>query len=91
MEHRTPKARYKRTDKKMFIKQLTQIERRQIRLWRLKQKYSLSPNFANDEVEKSAEEHHHIGKSESNYEDIGSFLRLHTGDPAAKVLPLDPS
>ena len=73
----------------MFIKQLTQIERRQIRLQRLKRKYSLSPNFAKDKVEKSAEEHHHIGKSESHYEDIGSFLRLHAGDPAAKVFPLD--
>jgi DNA repair ATPase RecN len=73
----------------MFIKQLTQIERRQIRLQRLKRKYSLSPNFTKDQVEKSAEEHHHIGKSESHYEDIGSFLRLHAGDPAAKVFPLD--
>ena len=89
MEHRTPKARYKRTDKKMFIKQLTQIERRQIRLQRLKRKYSLSPNSTNDKVEKSVKEHHHIGKSESHYEDIGSFLRLHAGDPAAKVFPID--
>ena len=61
----------------MFIKQLTQIERRQIRLQRLKQKYTLSPKSADDKVEKSVKEHHHIGKSESHYEDIGSFLRLH--------------
>ena len=73
----------------MFIKQLTQIERRQIRLQRLKRKYSLSPKSPDDKVEKSVKEHHHIGKSESHFEDIGSFLRLHMGDPAAKVFPID--
>ena len=69
----------------MFIKQLTQIERRQIRLRRLKRKYSLPSNSTTDKVEKSATEHYNIGKCESLYEDIGTFLRLHVGDPAVKV------
>lgn len=31
------------------------------------------------------EQHHHIGKSEHMYEDIGTFLRIHQDDPAIKV------
>jgi len=73
----------------MFIKQLTQIECRQIRLQHLKWKYSLLPKSADDKIEKSVKEHHHIDKSESHYEDIGSFLCLHMGDPDAKVFPID--
>ena len=85
LEHQTPKAWYKCTDKKMFIKQLTEIECHQIRLWRLKQKCSPPSNSAADKVEKSVKEHYHIGKCESLYEDIGTFLCLHVGDPAVKV------
>jgi len=72
----------------MLIKQLTQIEQCQILLQHLKWKYSLLPNSTNDKVKKSVKEHHHIGKSESHYEDIGSFLHLHAWDPAAKVFPI---
>jgi hypothetical protein len=32
LEHRSPKARYTRTSRKGFIKQMTQIERRQARI-----------------------------------------------------------
>ncbi|KAF8063262.1 hypothetical protein FPV67DRAFT_1563422 [Lyophyllum atratum] len=38
LEHRVPKGNYKRTSKKQFQKQLAQIERRQSRLRRIKQK-----------------------------------------------------
>lgn len=36
LEHRTPKTRYKRTDKRLFVHQLTHIERREVHLQRLK-------------------------------------------------------
>ena len=38
LEHRIPKSRYKRTSRKKFIKQLTEIEWRQARLRRIRQK-----------------------------------------------------
>lgn len=33
----------------------------------------------------SPEQHHHIGKSENTYEDIGTFLSNNTDDPAIKA------
>ena len=88
LEHRTPKARYRRTDKKLFVKQLTQIERRQTCLRRLRRTYFPKSVRAQDDEEKfigSAKDHHHIGKSETIHEDIGSFLRSRARDPATKV------
>ncbi|EDR01180.1 uncharacterized protein LACBIDRAFT_312455 [Laccaria bicolor S238N-H82] len=87
LEHRTPKARYRRTDKKLFIKQLTQIERRQTRLRRLRRNYFPTSPLSHSNKERlngSAKDHHHIGKSEALYEDIGSFLRTRDDDPATK-------
>ena len=36
-------------------------------------------------ISNTPEEHYHIGKSETHYDDIGSFLRLNSNDPAIKV------
>lgn len=97
LEHRKPKARYRRTDRKAYIKQLTQIERRHARLQRIKQKEKTlrppseppsSRTLSTSEVHEAAitpEQHHHIGKSENIYEDIGAFLRNNADDPAIKV------
>lgn len=78
-----PKTRYKRTDKKLFIRQLTRIERREAHLRRLKRK--LFPTKQPETLDRSGEKHHHIGISESQYEDIGTFLQSRSGDPAVKV------
>jgi len=86
LEHRKPKGRYIRTDRrKNFVKQLTQIERRQARICRIKQNLSTRSHYS-EEVSKSPDVHHHIGIHENYYEHIGTFLRTHSADPAVKVV-----
>jgi hypothetical protein len=85
LEHRTPKARYTRTSRKNFIKQITQIERRQTRIRRIRDRLRQTKNVGNEEVASSPDAHHHIGKSENNPEHIGRFLQEHADDPATKV------
>ncbi|KAG2741798.1 hypothetical protein P692DRAFT_201726206, partial [Suillus brevipes Sb2] len=83
LEHRTSKRRYLRTDRKSFIRQLTQIERRQTRIRRIKSRLQKSrPSEAPDIMAYEPRVHHHIGVSEKVNNDIGSYLRLHGGDPA---------
>lgn len=82
LEHRTPKSRYKRTDKKTFVKQLTEIERREARIRRIRMRLGRARG---EQVPRSLEEHHHIGKSQNEFEHIGTFLRRNSGDPATKV------
>ena len=93
LEHRRAKSGYKRTSKKNFTKQLAQIERRQSRIKRIRQKLSKEGRLLNrireDATAKHLDVHHHIGISENQYQDIGSFLRAQAGDPAVKVLPCD--
>lgn len=91
LEHRSPKARYRRTDRKAFIKQLTQIERRQTRIRRIKQRVSEVNHKHSSEMNQpreaavNPEQHHHIGRNENTYHEIGAFLHAHTDDPAIKV------
>ena len=87
LEHRTPKARYLRTDRKDFVGQLTQIERREARIRRISVQ-----NFGRDEVHDRTEKvstdpgvHYCIGKSERFFDHLGTFVRQHNGDPAIKV------
>jgi len=84
LEHRRSKARYKRTNKKLFVRQLTRIERREARLRRIR--IMLSMDRGSDEkVASIPQEHHHIGVSQNQYEHIGTFLKRNSGDPAIKV------
>lgn len=85
LEHRTPKARYPRTSRKFFVGQLTNIDRRETRLRRIRGRLSRSLETQQDPTSRAAEEHHHIGTSEASYEHIGTFLRSGAGDPALKV------
>ena len=80
-EHRVPKTRYLRTDRKEFTRQLTQIERRESRLRKLKDQ--VAP--ASEVVPSALQVHHNIGKSEAKFEHIGTFLRTNIGDPAVHV------
>ena len=60
------------------------MEQRQARLHPLKWKYFKSITDA-ENISNTPEEHHHIDKSETHYDEIGSFLRLNASDPAIKV------
>jgi hypothetical protein len=85
LEHRTSKSRYKRTDKKIFVRQLAQIERREARLRCIRAKLYQGGDARAEAVTNTLREHHHIGSSRNLYEHIGTFLRKHSGDPAIKV------
>lgn len=86
MEHRTAKGRYRRTDRNTFVRQLTQIERREARLRRIKQRHQAGvPRTDAHEIANDPKLHHHIGQSEKIYDEFGQYLRNHTGDPAMKV------
>ncbi|KAG6916065.1 hypothetical protein DXG01_008590 [Tephrocybe rancida] len=87
LEHKVPKANYKRTSKKSFQHQLARIERKQSRLKQLGEKASVGTgsstivvNTSESETDPSA--HYHIGVSEHLKEDIRIFIRDHQGDPA---------
>lgn len=86
MEHRTPKARYKRTSKKFFVRQITQIERREHMLRRIRARNDRSSGHQRDTSEAvSPDMHHHIGKSQNEAEHVGTFLSTNASDPAVKV------
>ena len=65
--------------------QLARIERREARLRRIRAKLASAGESQGEPVERTPQEHHHIGVSQSHHEHIGSFLAKHTGDPAIKV------
>jgi hypothetical protein len=83
LEHRTPKSRYRRTDRKLFVRQLAQIERREARLRRIRAR--LSNRTQCERVPGKMDQHHHIGVSQNQYEHIGTFLQKNARDPAIKV------
>jgi hypothetical protein len=86
LEHRKPKARYKRTNKqKVFVKQLARIERREARLRSIRAKLADKEQYRNEPVASTPQEHHHIGTSQNHFEHVGMFLQRHSGDPAVKV------
>ena len=86
LEHRTAKSRYRRTDRKSFLKQMTEIERRQARIRKIRAKNTISPGQAvKDDITLSPEVRYNIGKTENFPEDVGHFVHQHEGDPAHKV------
>jgi hypothetical protein len=86
LEHRMPKGRYRRTDRRDFIRQLTQIERRQARLRRIKQRQQkLAPRAELNENASDPRLQHHMGQSEKVYDEFGHYLRSRARDPAMKV------
>lgn len=66
---------------------MARIERRQGRLRRLRSRFQTAsgttPNIEPPPLMPDA--HHHIGKSQNEYEGIGTFLSKHMGDPAVQV------
>lgn len=65
---------------------MTQIERREARLRRLRAK---TVPRVKDPVERdiacTEEMHHHIGKSQNEHDNIGGLLAQNAGEPAFKV------
>lgn len=93
LEHRSPKSRYLRTSRKDFEKQLGQIERRQARIRRIRQKLNESGNdvqksFIHEKSpgpEATVAATYHIGKTQNHPFDVGILARKNYLDPAAKV------
>lgn len=73
---------------------MTRIERRQQRIRRLRTRFQaasqipLTPNITSPEITSTPDTHHHIGKSQHDYENIGTFLLNNAGDPAIQVSSL---
>ena len=87
LEHCRPKGWHSQTDRKNFVKQMTQIERRQTRICRIKHKL-MSTRAPVEVVATAPEAHHHIGTSQKRHEHIPSFVCDHEGDPAVQVMVL---
>jgi len=85
LEHRSSKARYARTSRKGFIRQMTQIERRQARIRRIRASHRRVGNSSDKDNARSPEVHHIIGKSQNFHENIPLFLEKNRHDPAVKV------
>ena len=90
LEHRTPKSRYLRTSKKHYAKQLTQIERRQARIHRIREKLNKSKTITSEEVVSDRHERYNIGKSQNYPVCISQFIQSRSGDPAVKVQGIFP-
>lgn len=91
LEHRSPKSQYLRTSRKDFEKQIGQIERRQARIRRIRQKLDKSSNpqevFVYEKRPVSSELKHtyHIGKTQNHPLDLSVLTHQSHHDPAAKV------
>jgi hypothetical protein len=85
LEHRSPKSRYTRTSHKDFVKQLTQIERRQVRLRAIRARNQDAGIPLHEDVSATPEMHHAFGKSQKLSENIPLFLQKHAGDPSIKA------
>jgi hypothetical protein len=86
LEHRNPKSRYARTSKKGFLKQLTQIDRRQARIRRLREELVRANKLPQEALASDPEAPYNIGKSQNHSVDLTQFLQANTDDPATKVL-----
>ena len=85
LEHRNPKSRYTRTSRKGFLKQLTQIERRQARIRRIREELLTANKLPQETLASDPEVPYNIGKSQNYPVDLTPFLQAHPDDPATKV------
>lgn len=86
LEHRTPKATYSRTSRKGFLKQMTQIERRQARIRHIRERLNAAGTPAEtDAGASSPTARYHVGKTQNQPEHIIAFVQKNAGDPAVKV------
>lgn len=89
LEHCTPKARYLRTSRKNFEKELGEIERRQARIRHIRQRLDSIGNkikiLTNEKGPVSSNCRYHIGKTQNHPVNLAILSQDHMGDPAAKV------
>jgi hypothetical protein len=85
LEHRCAKANYARTDRREFIKQMAQIERRQARIRRIYTENFPDAEANDDDVALGPESHYNIGKTENLPLHMSPFVQRHSGDPAIEV------
>jgi hypothetical protein len=74
-----------RTSRKAAIKQLTQIERRQARIHRIRQNLDGRHSIKDSDIAVSPDVRYHVGSTQNHPENIPLFLQKHAGDPAIKV------
>jgi hypothetical protein len=65
---------------------MTQIERRQARLRRIRTRNQMAGKPMDENVATTPEAHHCIGISQNHPENLFIFLQNHRGDPAIKVI-----
>ena len=86
LAHHIPKGYYSWTNKKNFLWQLTQIERRQARIRSIRQRLSKNQiSDALDSILSHPGARYHVGKTHDWPEKITQFLQKHMEDPAIKV------
>lgn len=92
LEHRSPKSRYLWTSRKDFEKQLTQIERRQARIRRIRQKFTEAGKvriaLKDQKGADASVFDYHIGKTQNHPINLDVLTRESRNDPAAKVLSI---
>ena len=84
LEHHTSKARYRRTDQKQFVKQMTGIECCKVQIRHICNVNKLSPLSAmvQETVATTPDAHFHIGQSQNSPENLVNSLCKHSDDPA---------
>jgi hypothetical protein len=85
LEHRRPKARYLRTSRKNFTKQLAQIERRQARIRRIREQLVRTGRFSSEIVASAPDVRYNMAKSQNYPVALTQFVQKHAGDPATVV------
>jgi hypothetical protein len=87
LEHRTSKSRYRRTDRREYVKQMTPIEH-----WEACIRHIRTKTFGKDEESTSYEQvtlnphvHYCIRQSENFYEHIGLNFAERSSNPAVRV------
>lgn len=90
LEHRSPKAHYRRTSRKDFEKQLGRIERRQAHIRKIRQKLDehnkIHEALVHEKGPDSWASEYHIGKTQNHPLHLTVFAQERRHDPAAKVL-----
>ncbi|KAG2347120.1 hypothetical protein BDR05DRAFT_945499 [Suillus weaverae] len=79
LEHHSPKSRYRQTDHKSFVKQLTRIKHHQACICRIGNKMVHCLHIEIAELARSPHVHHHIGATQKFPIHIGSYLISHEG------------
>lgn len=79
------KARFLRTSRKDFIRQLTQIERRQERIRRIRERVDGVHHTLQEPIPRDPMKHYQVGKSQNHPVDVANFSRQNSNDPAVKV------